>query len=397
MVSPLWNGVFKIQTKLHKSKIHGMVRVWGKFPSDTKNYCGRYWEHGLGLICKYANGLPTGKCWKGLIGGAWIYGEMADDGEFSGRDIAYINQDMSIGYKGIFYRGIMMNASVVRVTGEHCSQEGMKLLRFSKSTSYHGIKLRYKRPDTDSIGDQPFVVDPLDNKYIELGQSSIDTCETSQEYKENGAFAKVDIPPQTVISHHNGYIVNGDERDEWINKQFEIIKTTRNCDEDPVISKEKIKEDFKESLAKYRTHLRCDEFLEIPSEIGQTKSKYRSSWGHKINHCFARQNSRLQLYDSARFGVVMGIKVLNEISILKGQELFLHYGYSYSAGPKWYKDSFHNFLMEPIGAGRNLDLHWQQIRNNLFSEANITKVADASIQVLDNLLKQYQDYSNMHT
>ena len=93
----------------------------------------------------------------------------------------------------------------------------------------------------------------------------------------------------------------------------------------------------------------------------------------------------------------MAIKTLEKISILKGQEFFLHYGYSYSLGPKWYKDSFNNFLRELTGAGRNDDPRWQQIRKRVFSEENITKVADASIPVLDKLLKQYRDYSNMHT
>ena len=384
---------FRIKTQLHKSKLHGIVRVWGKFPSDYNDACKSRIENGLGLICHYANGLPKGKCWKGLLGGAWIYGEVATDGEFSGNDVAYINQDMSVGYKGVFHRGLMINASVVSITGERCNADGIKVLQFTKSLSYSGITFRYKRPNSDSMGDKPFVNDPLDNKYIDIGQSSIDTGELSQEFKENGAFAKEDIPPQTVISHNNGYIVNQKERHEWINKQMEILKSSKDGDRDSIdLENEFIEDyiDFKEGAQKYRTSLHCNEFLEIPSYMGQLKSQYRSTWGHKINHCFKRQNSRLQFYDSAQFGVVMAIKTLDNISISKGQEIFLHYGYSYSAGPKWYKDSFINILKQQIESGNEEDTRWKKIKNNAFSETNVTTVTDASNAILNKLLTIYR-------
>ena len=231
---------FAIQTQLYKSKIHGMVRVWGRLPSDPNNDCKTRIEQGLGLICHYYNGIPNGKCWRGLIGGAWLYGEMAKDGEFSGKEIAYINQDMSIGYKGIFRRGVMMNASVVDITGEYCNKQGIKVLEFSDSTSYLGITFRYKRPNSDSMGDQPLIVDPLDNKYIDLGQSSIDTGEFSQTFKENGAFAKEYIPPQTIISHYNGYIVNRKEIHEWINKQIRKLRIDQKSNKYSMDLKDKL-------------------------------------------------------------------------------------------------------------------------------------------------------------
>ena len=394
------DGKFVIQTQLHKSRLHGLIRVWGKIPADHIDGCKRRFEPGLGLICKYANGVPNSKCWRGLLGGAWIYGELAKDGEFTGKDIVYINQDMSVGFKGTFHRGLMMNASVVSITGERCNKDGMKILEFVNSTSYLGITFRFKRPNLDSMGDQPFVLDPLDNKYINVGQSSIDTDEMSQEFKENGAFAKEDIPPQTVISHNNGYIVNQKERHEWINKQMEILKSTKDGDRDSIYLENEFNEDytdFKEGAQKYRTSLHCNEFLEIPSYTGQLKSQYRSTWGHKINHCFKRQNSRLQFYDSAQFGVVMAIKTLDNISISKGQEIFLHYGYSYSAGPKWYKDSFINILKQQMEYGTQEDTHWEKMRNNVFSEANVSTVTDSSNAILNKLLTLYRNFAENRT
>ena len=388
------DGKFVIQTQLHKSRIHGVIRIWGKIPADHNDDCKRRFEPGLGLICKYANGVPIGKCWRGLLGGAWIYGELAEDGEFTGKDMVYINQDMSVGFKGTFHRGLMMNASVVSITGERCNKDGMKILEFVRSTSYLGVTFRFKRPNLDSMGDQPFVLDPLDNTYINVGQSSIDTDEMSQELNENGAFAKEDIPPHTVISHNNGYIVNEKEKHQWIQNQMEILKTTKKSDADLEV---KFEENFKKSAQKYSTALRCSEFLQIPGDIGQMKNKYRSTWGHKINHCFTRQNSQSIYYDSAQFGVIVAIKTLNKVNILKGQEIFLHYGYSYSASPKWYKDSFIKFVRQQKDAENIKNPHWQHIRKKVFSEANITTASDASNAVLDKLLQLYRDVSENNT
>ena len=388
---------FEIQTQLYKSKMHGIVRVWGKFPSDHMDNCESRIDSGLGLICKYSNGLPNGKSWKGLLGGAWIYGEMTEDGEFSGRDIAYINQDLSIGYKGIFQRGLMLNATVVSITGERCNEDGIKILKFSKSTSYSDITFRYKRPNSNSMGDQPFLVDPLDNKYINVGESSIDTGEGSQELKENGAFAKEDIPPQTVMAHNNGYIVNRKERNEWRKRHIKILKPTKKVAIGSTDFVGKLDEYTKKNFDKYTAKLRCNEFLEIPSEIGQSKSKYCSTWGHKINHCFTRQNSEILLYDSAQFGVVSAIKTRTKFRIAKGQEIFSHYGYSYSGGPKWYKDSFRNILMQQNDTKNKEDLHWQQVKHNVFLKENITSVAEASTAVLNKLLEIHRFISESRT
>ena len=385
---------FEIQTQLHKSKVHGMLRVWGTFPADPNDDCPGRILGELGLVCIYSNGVPSGKCWRGLLGGAWIYGEMTEDGEFSGDDIAYINQDISVGYKGMFDRALMINTSVVNVIGEHCNKDGLKVLKFSDSTSYAGIKFRYKRPNSDSMGDQPFVIDPLDNKYIDIKQSTIDTGEESQEFEENGAFGKENIPPQTVISHNNGYIVNVHERQEWFKDQIKVLKNAEQCASSSIDFDRKFEEEFKESCKKYAANLGCNEYLEIPARVGQRKSEYRSTWGHKINHCFVRQNSELVLYDSAQFGVVMAISTLNRISIPKGQEIFVDYRYTYSTGPKWYKDAFKRTLREK-SVGDNT--HWQKIRNIVFSEENITTIADASSIVLDKLLELHYHFSDFRT
>ena len=55
------------------------------------------------------------------------------------------------------------------------------------------------------------MVDPLDDKYIRLGDSFFKTDESRQGSGQNGAFADVYIPHGTMIGHYNGLIYSKDE------------------------------------------------------------------------------------------------------------------------------------------------------------------------------------------
>ena len=44
----------------------------------------------------------------GLIGGAWIYGKVDDNGEFTGHNVAYVNQDLKTLFIGTFENGLMV-------------------------------------------------------------------------------------------------------------------------------------------------------------------------------------------------------------------------------------------------------------------------------------------------
>ena len=44
----------------------------------------------------------------GLIGGSWIYGKVDDMGEFTGHNVAYVNQDLRTLYIGTFENGLMV-------------------------------------------------------------------------------------------------------------------------------------------------------------------------------------------------------------------------------------------------------------------------------------------------
>ena len=44
----------------------------------------------------------------GLIGGAWIYGQVDDNGGFTGHNVTYINQDFKTIFVGAFNNGLMV-------------------------------------------------------------------------------------------------------------------------------------------------------------------------------------------------------------------------------------------------------------------------------------------------
>ena len=403
----------EIWGKIKESKLNGVVRILGTIPNDPKDNCEENISSRLGFIGHFSNGIPTGYCWKGLFGGSFIYGKVNNQGRFSGDEISYINQDMSTGFKGIFKNGVMINATAIEVIGEKCNEEGIKIIEFSSansSQSYH-----FKRPNIDSYGDQPFVLDPLDKKYIDIARSTIDTNESSQENNENGAFAKVDIPPRTIISHNNGQIIDPKDKKARNTAKRNLLKYIEMDLNEKNKSKEEVNEKVrvtKEDLLKYQTILGCSYTSDIQMETGLSSSKYRSTRGHKLNHSFSRLNSRYAFYDSARFGIVSAIETKNYL-IPQGEELFVHYRYSYDKSPLWYKNLFNDFLQQndqvrsktfdnliediPYSSMSNFTqtmvLNQHELLNKAISSLKVTTPEQLDIFTLNNILVKHMLYS----
>ena len=405
---------FIIHGQLHLSKLSGIVRILGTLPNDPEDVCEESTSPALGFIGHYKNGIPSGHCWKGLLGGSWIYGKVDDNGDFSGDDIAYINQDMSTAFRGRFSKGVMIKAKSVDVIGHKCNKEGIKIIEFSNSSSscsssdeeYH-----FERPTFNSFGDQPLMIDPLDRKYVRLGISNINTKEKSRIIEQNGAFANIDIPPGTVFAHNNGYILSKNQRITSIHTGKMLLGNKQTLYNS--LEKEDNNICFSEDDWKYATKLNCGMTLDIPFEAGQDPSKYRSTRGHKINHCFSNMNAFLTSYDSARFGIISAISSRYGITIPKEEELFVHYGYDYSGGPTWYKELFKDFLFgkEPskrvrqnkvkdcyLSDNTKMDVdncanYLNDIKNKIISSTNITSVTDASNKRLDSILKLHKSFA----
>ena len=66
-------------------KFHGFVVINGILSNDPKSSCAPSVNPGLGFIGHFNDGIPVGVCWRELLGGAWIYGEVNKEGLFSGK------------------------------------------------------------------------------------------------------------------------------------------------------------------------------------------------------------------------------------------------------------------------------------------------------------------------
>ena len=161
--------------------------------------------------------------------------------------------------------------------------------------------------------------------------------------------------------------------------------------------------------------MKCGQ-IDIPYEEGQDPSIYSSTRGHKINHSFGASSAYLSNYDSARFGIVSSITSRFGITIPEGTELFIHYGYTYSGGPRWYKKLFKNFLWGIEGSdetklNKYKDCHFadgsimdsdecnkylHNVKNTLVPSFGLTPESDMEnvkvISLLDRLLKKHQEY-----
>ena len=69
--------------RLHRGRFDGFVVVQGIISNDPQN-CGSFAVHGINFVGHFKAGKPHGVCWRELLGGGWIYGEVNKDGDFTG-------------------------------------------------------------------------------------------------------------------------------------------------------------------------------------------------------------------------------------------------------------------------------------------------------------------------
>ncbi len=95
---------------LRHGKLHGLVLKYGVMPNDPEGHCAGAVLPGLAFVGRYDNGKLFGHAWRGLTGGSWIYGDIDESGEFTGKgNVAFIYQDLETAVVGTFKNGIMVS------------------------------------------------------------------------------------------------------------------------------------------------------------------------------------------------------------------------------------------------------------------------------------------------
>ena len=79
MTGPIVSG------RLRHGRLNGLVTINGIVSNDPKTSCSKNVSPGLGFIGQLKDGIPVGVCWRGLLGGSWIFGKVNKDGLFSGK------------------------------------------------------------------------------------------------------------------------------------------------------------------------------------------------------------------------------------------------------------------------------------------------------------------------
>ena len=98
-----------ITGRLQHGRLHGPVRVFGQVTNDPRASCPqKFLNRDMAFIGHMNHGIPTGHCWRGLYGGSWVHGEVDEEGEFTGDEIAYIYNDLKTAFVGKFKEGLMV-------------------------------------------------------------------------------------------------------------------------------------------------------------------------------------------------------------------------------------------------------------------------------------------------
>jgi len=322
-INILENHMHNITGSFRNGKLHGLVQIYGKMAVDPKGHCSGVCSEGLSFLGWFEEGKPKGPCFRSLIGGSYLYGIVDEKGEFTGtNDIAFIYQDLELALIGQFDKGIMTYGQESQVIGSTCNEHGIRVLKFSDPV---GSVYHYEEPTNVTLGDQPHLRDPLENKYMYIKKS---------EFNGEGAFAARDLPADLIYANYAGFLYTAEEdRTILTPRLHRKIKEKNWNKDDPEYEKEWT----------YRIAFNhCQMIIDIPPEYGSTE-KFQGSLAHKINHKFD-SNSIFAPIESARFGIILSLKT--SMPMKKGEELFTHYGYTQTFAPKWYRELYKHYAKE---------------------------------------------------
>lgn len=305
------NGLRIIQGPYVNDKMNGRTRV----TYNNGTFCEVYMKDGvmhgfyrsfdekgrLKFIGNYKNGSPTGVCWKVIPGGGCVVGRVDDEGELTGIRIAYLYPDFITAFVGNFNQGIMEFAQVAELKSV-IDDKGIKVPMF---TEPNGRLYKREISTYDFVTNNPLLPDPYESKLVEIRPSRVGGA-------GDGLFAKVKIEANVVVAFYNGKRIGPRSWEDfnhpdWSYNAYKIF--------DPAIH---------------------NGTIDIPSEYRETKN-YNATLAHKTNHSFL-PNGEFVSFDHPRLGIIPCICTSHDVEA--GEEIFVHYGYSFNDCPDWYEEAW---------------------------------------------------------
>ena len=107
--------------------------------------------------------------------------------------------------------------------GSTCDEHGIRILKFSEP---YGPVFHYEEATNVSLGDHPYIRDPLDKNYVYVKESTIESA-------GEGLYAAKDIPKDTQIVLYGGYLYNKKQYKIWVEKLKETSKENGWVKDDP--------------------------------------------------------------------------------------------------------------------------------------------------------------------
>ena len=83
------------------------------------------------------------------------------------------------------------------IVSSKCNKHGIRVLELSDPV---GPLYHYEEPTNTTLGDQPNLRDPLENKYMYIKKS---------EFNGEGAFAARDLPENLIYANYGGFLYTG--------------------------------------------------------------------------------------------------------------------------------------------------------------------------------------------
>ncbi|KAG1962543.1 histone-lysine N-methyltransferase SETD7 [Pimephales promelas] len=260
---------------------------------------------------QYKDNIRCGMCWVYYPDGACVVGEVNEDGEMTGKAVAYVYPDGRTALYGSFVDGELIEAQLATLTTQ---ENGRPQFTIDPDSPVYC----YDKSTSSCIASHKLLPDPYESQRVYAGLSLISGA-------GEGLFAKTKAEANTVMAFYNGVRITHSEVDS---RDWSLNGNTISLDEDTVI--------------------------DVPEPFNLTEN-YCASLGHKANHSFT-PNCKYDSYVHPRFGQIKCIRTIRAIE--KDEELTVAYGYDHEPSgksdpeaPGWYTKQLLEFQQRVSGKG----------------------------------------------
>ncbi|XP_062332197.1 histone-lysine N-methyltransferase SETD7 isoform X1 [Osmerus eperlanus] len=246
---------------------------------------------------QYKDNSRYGECWIYYPDQGCLFGKVNEDGEMTGKSVAYVYPDGCTALYGTFVEGELIEARLATLVSMETGRPHFDVVPDSPVYSYD-------KSTSTCIATHTFLPDPYESKRVYVADSLVLGA-------GDGLFAKVDAEPNTVMAFYNGVRITHSEVDS---RDWALNGNTISLDEDTVI--------------------------DVPQPFDKMEM-YCASLGHKGNHSFT-PNCKYDPYVHPRFGLIKCIRTLRAVQ--RDEELMVAYGYDFEPSgesgleaPDWYQ------------------------------------------------------------